>query len=259
MLPWDGLRQPERHRSQTQQRRDAPQKSPYGTVWKNQERAGQVSCVLQQARMSILTNNRPLATPLSYLALGDSYTIGESVAEAQRWPIQLAAALASQEIPVFPPRIIARTGWTTSELQQAIDAATFSDRYDLVSLLIGVNNQYRGQSIESYRAEFRELLDFAISKSATGRDRVFVVSIPDYAYTPFGEGQPEITAGVNDFNAAASEICMVAGVPFYNITTISREGLNNPQLVADDGLHPSGEHYRRWVEEVILPGVLAFF
>lgn len=194
--------------------------------------------------------------PLSYLALGDSYTIGESVVELDRWPVQLATALREQEIPVFSPRIIARTGWTTNELQQAINVATLSEAYDLVSLLIGVNNQYRGQSIATYRKEFQKLLDFAISKSARGSNRVFVVSIPDYAYTPFGGGKPEITQGVHEFNAAAAAICSTANIPFYNITPISQGGLDTPSLVADDQLHPSGEQYRRWVEEVILPGAL---
>ena len=195
-------------------------------------------------------------TPLSYLALGDSYTIGQSVDQQDRWPVLLAAALENREIPIFPPRIIARTGWTTDELRQGINAASLSETYDLVSLLIGVNNQYRGQSITVYQEEFQELLNYAISKSENGQERVFVVSIPDYAYTPFGDGNPEITQGVNDFNAVARDICTAANIPFYDITTISRGGLKNPELVADDRLHPSGEQYRRWVEEVILPGVL---
>lgn len=195
-------------------------------------------------------------SPLSYLALGDSYTIGQNVDEQDRWPVKLATALEGRGIPVFPPRIIARTGWTTDELRQGINSASLSATYDLVSLLIGVNNQYRGQPIATYREEFQELLNYAISKSANGHERVFVVSIPDYAYTPFGGGRPEITQGVNDFNAAAREICMAVNIPFLDITNISRDGLDNSDLVASDRLHPSGEQYRRWVEEVILPDVL---
>lgn len=187
---------------------------------------------------------------LYYLALGDSYTIGESVAETERWPVQLANRLDG----MTNPDIIARTGWTTDELQAGIASRNgLREKYDLVSLLIGVNNQFRGWPIDTYRTEFRELLDYAISKSMDGVDGVFVVSIPDYAFTPFGNGRPEISSGVDAFNAAAAEICQEVGVPFLNITLISRQGLELPELVAEDDLHPSGLQYQRWVNEVILP------
>ena len=194
---------------------------------------------------------------ISYLALGDSYTIGTSVDVADRWPVQLARALADDSITVTEQRIIATNGWTTAELRAGIDnAGDLREDYDLVSLLIGVNNQFRGQSVANYRDEFTELLDTAIRLAGGDTSRVFVVSIPDYAYTPFGGGRQDITDGVLQFNATANFIADDYGVPFLNITPISQEGLNDPELVATDNLHPSGRQYARWVDEVILAEVV---
>ena len=194
---------------------------------------------------------------ISYLALGDSYTIGTSVDVADRWPVQLARALADDSITVTEQRIIATNGWTTAELRAGIDnAGDLREDYDLVSLLIGVNNQFRGQSVANYRDEFTELLDTAIRLAGGDTSRVFVVSIPDYAYTPFGGGRQDITDGVLQFNATANFIADDYGVPFLNITPISQEGLNDPELVAADNLHPSGRQYARWVDEVILAEVV---
>lgn len=188
---------------------------------------------------------------LYYLALGDSYTIGASVAENERYPVQLGESLfpdsSNKEV-----RIIARTGWTTQDLASAIATTTdFRQSYGLVSLLIGVNNQYQGRSLENYQVEFRDLLEQAIEFAGNNTGRVFVVSIPDYAYTPFGGGSTAVSQEIDAFNAANRSITEEYGVQYFDITPISREGLNEPDLVASDGLHPSGEQYRRWVELMV--------
>lgn len=189
----------------------------------------------------------------SYLALGDSYTIGESVAEDQRWPVQLVDALTQDSsIRIESPLIIARTGWTTNELAAAIEERKPANNYEIVSLLIGVNNQYRGYPFSQYETEFVDLLDTAIAKAGGRADKVFVVSIPDYGVTPFAEAQnlnaAKIAEELDAYNEYAREVCMKEGVTFFDITPISRKALNDPTLVANDGLHPSGKMYGQWVE-----------
>ena len=197
-------------------------------------------------------------TTISYLALGDSYTIGTSVAEADRWPVQLATALERREgINVRPLDLVARNGWRSDNLANALDAEPPARSYDLVSLLIGVNDQYQGFSLGGYSDRFEELLRRAIEFAGGDTSAVFVVSIPDYAYTPFGNGSEEISRAIDAFNTAAQTVAEQYEVPFYNITLISRRGLAEPALVASDNLHPSGEQYRRWVEEVLLGQVAA--
>ena len=192
-----------------------------------------------------------------YLALGDSYTIGTSVSAAERWPTQLAEALADpapgDSIFSIEVDYVATNGWTTADLQAGIVAneANLREEYGLVSLLIGVNNQFQGRSIAEYERQFNQLLDRAIAFAGGDADRVFVVSIPDYAFTRFGAGRADISRGVNEFNAVGQRLTEARGLPFYNITPISREGLDDPSLVATDGLHPSGKQYGRWVEEVL--------
>ena len=190
----------------------------------------------------------PQPRVFTYLALGDSYTIGHSVEEAERYPNQLADSLEQQSIILTPVDIVAKTGWTTDELDAGINARTdLQDTYDLVSLLIGVNNEYRGRSVASYEPEFRALLDRAIAFAGGQRERVFVVSIPDYAFTPFGQGNPAISEDIDEYNAANKRITEEYGINYFDITPISREGINQPDLVADDRLHPSGLQYSRWV------------
>ncbi|MTB50837.1 SGNH/GDSL hydrolase family protein [Lewinella sp. W8] len=194
---------------------------------------------------------------INYLALGDSYTIGTAVDPQDRWPVQLARELSQQpDLTVPEPDIVATNGWTTAELMAGIDAATLKSSYDLVSLLIGVNDQFRGLPIDGYRTRFTELLERAINFAGGDTSRVFVVSIPDYAFTPFGQTRPNVSTEVAAFNAAAKAITESYGIPFYNITPISQEGLDKPELVASDNLHPSGEQYTRWVEEVLKEPVL---
>lgn len=178
-----------------------------------------------------------------YLALGDSYTIGESVAEAERWPNQLA-----QKLKIPNPTIIATTGWRTDDLNGAIQSANLKNEYDLVSLLIGVNNQYQGKSAARYEIEFEDLLKTAIQLAKGKSKNVFVVSIPDYGYTPFGKPKQEIiTPQIDEFNQINKRIADKYQITYFNITGISRKGLDDPTLVAEDGLHPSGKMYAQWV------------
>ncbi len=191
-----------------------------------------------------------------FLALGDSYTIGESVDQEMRWPVQLSKQLNEAGIAVDLPRIIATTGWTTDELEKAINEANITETYDIVSLLIGVNNQYRGYPFTNYEKELAELLESAIQFANNKVNRVFVVSIPDYGVTPFGQQKEPVKIAVelDRYNALAKEICQEKDVTFINITHISRKAQNDTSLVAPDGLHPSGKMYTDWVE-LIFPEV----
>lgn len=190
---------------------------------------------------------------VSYLALGDSYTIGESVDPSLRWPVQLVDSLRDRGVEVNQPLIIARTGWTTQDLLAAMDQRLESgQQFDLVSLLIGVNNQYQGKSIEAYETDLNELFKRAIARSERGAEGVFAVSIPDYGATPFGASNAEeIGKEIDEFNAVFKKLASEYQVPFYNITPISRSNPDDSGLVASDGLHPSGKQYGLWVEEIV--------
>ncbi|GAB2489413.1 SGNH/GDSL hydrolase family protein [Arenimonas alkanexedens] len=187
---------------------------------------------------------------MRYLALGDSYTIGESVPEAGRWPQQLALALRARDIALDDPRIIAATGWSTDELSAAMDAAEPLGQYDFVSLLIGVNNQYRGWNLGEYRLEFAGLLERAIALAGDRPGRVLALSIPDWGVTPFGQASgrdtDEIARQLDGFNAAAADECAARGVGFVDISPVSRVRGAEPGMVAEDGLHPSAAMYTRW-------------
>lgn len=191
---------------------------------------------------------------MSYLALGDSYTIGEGVEDAGRWPAQLAARLREAGIRIGEPRIIATTGWTTDELSAAMDAAEPLGDWDLVSLLIGVNNQYRGRGVDDYVGEFHRLLRRAIVLAGGRADRVLVLSIPDWGVTPFarasGRDRQAIAGQLDAYNAAAGELCLAEGVAFVDITAISRTG-DAAGMLAEDGLHPSAAQYARWAEAAL--------
>jgi lysophospholipase L1-like esterase len=189
------------------------------------------------------------ASPPHFLALGDSYTIGESVAVPDRWPNQLARTLAEKGIAVADPEIIAKTGWTTDELSSAIDAAKPRGPYALVTLLIGVNNQYRGRDAEQYRKEFAALLHRAIGFAGGDARRVVVVSIPDWGVTPFAASRDraKIAAEINLFNAINAEEAQRAGARYADVTPVSRRAATDATLVAPDGLHPSAAMYAQWV------------
>ena len=189
-----------------------------------------------------------------YLALGDSYTIGERVAEAERFPAQLVTRINEKGIKMAPPEIIAKTGWRTDNLQGAIEAAALQDTFDLVSLLIGVNDQYQGIDIAGYDEAFAALLEIAIQKVGGNNNRVFVLSIPDYAFTPFGESRPNATVisqEIDAYNAINKSITINQGIAYFDITPISRKGLDDSTLVAADGLHPSGKMYGQWIDLVL--------
>ena len=189
---------------------------------------------------------------LTFLALGDSYTIGESVEVDQQWPRQLKRALDSIGLKVQEPKIIAKTGWRTDDMLYAAKEEVGASQYDMVSLLIGVNNEYQGRSPESFVEEFEKCLKFAIERCKTGSNGVFVLSIPDYGYTPFGaKKQQQISKRLDAYNKICRKICKKYDVLFINITDISREISEDNSLVAKDQLHPSGEQYSRWVERAL--------
>ena len=187
---------------------------------------------------------------LSYLALGDSYTCGEGVEQAGGWPLQLAAALRAEGVPLADPRIIATTGWTTDELEWGIDAAEPLGTWDFVSLLIGVNNQYRNRSAVAYAEEFRTLLQRAVRLAGDRPGRVLALSIPDWGVTPFARGDTRdaatIGAELDAFNAAARRICEQESVAWVDITAVSRERGNEAGMLVADGLHPSAAMYTEW-------------
>jgi lysophospholipase L1-like esterase len=188
---------------------------------------------------------------LRYLALGDSYTIGEGVPESQRWPVQLAEALRAEGIDVGNVDIIARTGWRTDDLDAAITRTHPKGPYDLVSLLIGVNNQYQGRPLDQYRKEFPALLNRAIGFAGGKPERVIVLSIPDYGATPVGQGTgdaPRIGGEIDKYNAIAGAASGEAHVRYVDITPGSRRAADEKGLVAEDGLHPSGKMYAEWVK-----------
>ena len=195
-------------------------------------------------------NTENKSNTFTYLALGDSYTIGESVDEKERWPVILTEALKAKGLNLAPPKIIAKTGWTTNELQEAITKENLQETFNLVSLLIGVNNQYRGYSFAQYEKEFVELLEQAIAFAGKDSTKVFVVSIPDYGVTPFAaeSDTAKIAKELDAYNAYARTICQEKNIPFFDITPLSRKAKEDVALVAADNLHPSGKMYAQWVE-----------
>ena len=190
------------------------------------------------------------------LSLGDSYTIGEGVAESDRWPVQLAARLREHGIPCADPFIIARTGWTTDELDAAITQAAPIGPFDLVTLLIGVNNQYRGRVVDEYGEQFRGMLDRAIHFAGDRPGRVVVLSIPDWGVTPYAEGwdRNRISAEIDAFNTINRAETLAAGARYVDITPVSRT-FRQTGLLVEDGLHPSARMYERWVD-LALPVVI---
>ena len=190
---------------------------------------------------------------INYLALGDSYTIGQSVCETCRFPIQLQDSL-KKYLPsnvVLTTNIIATTGWTTTNLKDAIATQNPPANYDLVTLLIGVNNQYQNKPFSLYEQEFPELVTTAISKAKGIKNNVIVVSIPDYAFTPFGHGAQNISNGVLQYNTFAQNYCIQNNIKFVNITDITQLGILQPDLVASDGLHPSELAYSKFVLRIL--------
>lgn len=191
-----------------------------------------------------------------FLALGDSYTIGEAVRESDRWPVQLVARLREHGVLIDAPRIVATTGWTTDELAAAMDDTTFAPPYALVTLMIGVNNQFRGGDLSEFGRQFTGLLERAIHLAGNDASRVIVLSIPDWGATPFGHGcgrdLAQVSAQIDAFNAVARAATSARRVAWVDVTPVSRKVTHDPSLAAHDGLHPSGAMYARWVE-LMLP------
>lgn len=199
-------------------------------------------------------STRTYTDTLNYLALGDSYTIGESVIKEESFPYQLAALLRQGTHYVNEPKVIATTGWTTGELISAINASdTKGKQYGIVTLLIGVNNQYRGYSKEVYRTEFVQLLNTAIQYAGGNKQHVFVVSIPDWGVTPFANGRDrtQIATEIDQFNAINKQETLKLGVSYVDITPASKRAATDASLTAADGLHPSAKMYSLWVAELL--------
>jgi lysophospholipase L1-like esterase len=201
--------------------------------------------------------SRPNSAPPQlrrFLALGDSYTIGEGVAAEERWPAQLVRRLRAHGVMLEDPQIIATTGWTTDELAAAIDAAQIDPPYALVTLLIGVNNQYRGRDLANYRDEFAALLARAIGFAGGRTDRVVVVSIPDWGVTRFAREQDRdlqrVAAAIDAFNAAAHDIAGAQDIAFVDVTAASRACGDAAHTLVDDGLHPSAAQYALWTDAI---------
>ena len=199
-----------------------------------------------------ITESDLITKKFTYLALGDSYTIGEKVTIRERWPFQLTERLNRMGVMINDPMIIAKTGWTTEELIDGINKSGLSGAYDLVSVLIGVNNQYRGLSVEVYRSELKRLLKTAIKFANNKSERVFVLSIPDWGVMPFAEGRDrkKISEEIDFFNKIKKEETEKLGIRYFDITGISRMAVGDLSLIAADGLHPSGKMYRIWVERI---------
>ncbi|ULQ57555.1 SGNH/GDSL hydrolase family protein [Flavihumibacter rivuli] len=191
---------------------------------------------------------------LNYLALGDSYTIGEQVPIYDSFPYQTVQILRKAGQPVAAPEIVARTGWTSFELRDGIAATSLLPRYDLVSLLVGVNNQYRGLSVDDYAIQFEDLLQQAIAFAGEKKERVVVLSIPDWGVTPFADDRDRyaIAREIDQFNAVNKAITVANGVAYIDITPGTREAAHDNRLLAGDGLHPSGREYARWAERLSL-------
>lgn len=191
--------------------------------------------------------------PLRYLALGDSYTIGEGLALADNWPMQLARALRRRGIDLDDPQVIATTGWTSEELTAGIALAAPAGRWNLVTLGIGVNDQYRGRSEAAYRAALVDLLDTSMRLAGDGA--LLMLSIPDWGMTPFaraeGQDAARVSAQIDRFNHVARALCDDRGIAFVDITPLSRDGGDDRAMLVADGLHPSAAMYARWVDAVL--------
>ncbi|MFN2262477.1 MAG: SGNH/GDSL hydrolase family protein [Psychroflexus sp.] len=191
----------------------------------------------------------------NYLALGDSYTIGEGLDIKESWPFQLADNLNAKGFEFDTPKIVAKDGWQTDELIKAIDEELKDNKqYDMVSLLIGVNNQYDEEPFDKYKIEFKKLLKTAISKCKYENKAVFVVSIPDYGVTPFAKekGKTNAIEDLKKYNAYAKKQCQKHDVPFYDVTDLSAHLNKTDNMLVEDGLHPNAQQYRNWVESFLV-------
>jgi lysophospholipase L1-like esterase len=212
-----------------------------------------LSCQSDTKKMETSDNHQQEPLEAVYLALGDSYTIGESVAAEERFPQQLVSRLKTETAIDIQLQVVAKTGWTTGELTDAIDDAAIESTFELVSLLIGVNNQYRGMGTAVYRQEFVQLLQTAIGFAGGDAARVVVLSIPDYGVTPFAANMDtaKIAREIDAFNAINFAETAKTAAKYFDITPISRRAAVDPGLIAADGLHPSAKMYGEWVEKLM--------
>ena len=188
---------------------------------------------------------------LSFLALGDSYTIGESVIEEERWPNQIVDIALNKNVLFDQPDIIAKTGWRTEQLIDTLNKINFIKKFDYVSLMIGVNNQYSLKPIETFRLDLIKLLDMSIGYSIK-RDNVVLISIPDWGVTPFAEGydRNRIKEEIDQFNSVIMDIANTNNILYVDVTEISRRAITEKDLIANDSLHPSGKMYKEWAEKI---------
>ena len=188
-----------------------------------------------------------------FLALGDSYTIGQSVEINERWPVQFLKELKTSTSAIDTLQIIAQTGWRVDQLNEAMNNSDLEAPYGLVSLLIGVNNQYQGQKANSFKPEFIEILERSLKLVDNRKERLFVVSIPDWGASPYGAtlNRTQISKEIDEFNSVLKEESEKRGIRYFNITTISRRALTDNSLIASDRLHPSGKMYKLWVDKMI--------
>ena len=201
--------------------------------------------------VTLFSQQLKLTQPVRYLALGDSYTAGTSIESSESWPNQVYYRLAVAGYQREKIQIIAAAGWRTDNLTRAISEQKPSSDFNLVSLLIGVNNQYQGAPVEHYENDFENILKTAISLAGGKSNAVFILSVPDYSYTPFGKGFSEASREIDKYNSINREIAQRYNIAYFDITPISRMGLDNPELIASDGLHPSELMYKLWVDMIM--------
>ena len=196
---------------------------------------------------SIISNEGPL----TLLALGDSYTIGEGVNEEERWPNQFVKVAYENGIDFLTPRIIAMTGWKTYDLINGIESSNFEKKYDYVALLIGVNNQFNSRSINEFEDDLDNLL-IKINNLKKKDGSVLIISIPDWGSSPYGENMDrnQISTEINTFNNSLKSFANINGLKYVDVTEISRRAINEPNLIAVDNLHPSGIMYLEWAKKI---------
>ena len=195
--------------------------------------------------------NTPRESPYSFIALGDSYTIGEGVNEDERWPNQFVDVAYENGVDFDQPMIIAETGWKTYDLLNAINQTNFTKKYDYISLLIGVNNQFNSRPIDEFEEDLNKLMD-EMKRIKKNDGSIVIISIPDWGYTPFGESSDmsDISEQINLFNSSLRKFATTNGLKYVDVTEISRRGINEPDLITNDNLHPSGIMYLEWAKKI---------
>ena len=209
---------------------------------------GSESNIIENQELNSIISNE---SPLSLLALGDSYTIGEGVNEEERWPNQFVQVAYENGIDFLTPRIIAMTGWKTYDLINGIESSNFEKKYDYVSLLIGVNNQFNSRSINEFEDDLDKLL-IKINNLKKKDGSVLIVSIPDWGSSPYGENMDrnQISTEINTFNNSLKSFANINGLKYVDVTEISRRAINEPNLITSDNLHPSGLMYLEWAKKI---------